>query len=266
MSWALFKTNIKTNRTIWIIMMVIWCFYFSIMVSMFDPDGLEAWDEMLEMMPEGFLKAVGWEMLGSSLVEVLGSTMYGFLVFLFPMVISVVVNHRLIATHVDKGSMSYLLATPNSRTKIAQTQALFSLASITVFFLIATGFGILVAQAMFPGELAIGKFLLLNLYALLLYYVIGGIGYFASCLANESKHSLSLGLGLPVAFLVLQMLGNAGDKFSWIGNLSLFALFDPDKLIGGSNFAWIGMLVFVALAAALYYGAIAIFNRRDLHV
>lgn len=162
--------------------------------------------------------------------------------------------------------MSYLLATPNSRNKIAVTQALFSLASMTVFFSFATIFGILVSQAMFPGELASGKFILLNLYALLMYFAIGGIGFLASCIASESKHSLSLGLGLPIAFVVLQMLGNAGDKFSWIGNLSLYALFKPDKLIEGGSFAWIGMIAFAVLAAGLYCGAIAFFNKRDLHV
>ncbi|MTI95722.1 MAG: hypothetical protein FH749_09610 [Firmicutes bacterium] len=117
MSWALFKANIKANRTIWIIMTVIFFFYFAIMVSMFDPEGLEAWDDMLAMMPEGFLKAVGWEMIGTTLLAVLGTTMYGFLIYLFPMVISVVVNHRLMASHIDKGSMTFLLSTPNSRKK-----------------------------------------------------------------------------------------------------------------------------------------------------
>ncbi len=122
MSWALFKANIKANRTIWIIMTIIFFFYFTLMVSMYDPDGLAAWEDMLAMMPEGFLQAVGWDMIGTSLLSVLGTTMYGFLIFLFPLVISIVVNHRLMATHIDKGSMAFLLATPNSRIKIAATQ------------------------------------------------------------------------------------------------------------------------------------------------
>lgn len=272
MSWALLKTNIKANRTIWIIMTIVFFFfYFSIIVSMYDvsmydPEGLEAWDDMLAMMPEGFLKAVGWDMIGSSLLAVLSSTMYGFLIYLFPLVISIVVNHRLMATHIDKGSMAFLLSTPNSRVKIAATQAAFSLVSITAFFTLVTILGTLIAQAMFPGELEIGKFVLLNLYALLLYYAIGGIGFFSSCIAGESKHSLGLGIGLPVAFLVLQMLGRSGDKVRWIGNLSLFNLFAPEKLVEGSSFIWVGMAIFVVLAAVLYAGGIVIFDRRDLHV
>ncbi len=266
MSWALFKANIKASRTIWIIMTIIFFFYFSIMVSMYDPAGLEAWDEMLAMMPEGFLKAVGWDMIGSSLLAVLGTSMYGFLIYLFPLVISIVVNHRLMAVHIDKGSMAFLLATPNSRIKTAATQAAFSLASITIFFILVSILGTLIAEAMFPGELEVGKFILLNFYALLLYYAIGGIGFFASCIASESKHSLGLGIGLPAAFIVLQMLGNTGEKVSWIGNLSLFNLFSPEKLVEGSSFIWFGMIAFVVVAAVLYSAGIAIFNKRDLHV
>ncbi len=266
MTWALFKANIKANRTIWIIMTIIFFFYFSIMVSMFDPEGMEAWDDMLAMMPEGFLNAVGWDMIGTTLLDVLATSMYGFLIYLFPLVISIVVNHRLMANHIDKGSMAFLLATPNSRIKIAATQAAFSLASITVFFFLVAVLGTLIAEAMFPGELETGKFILLNFYALLLYYAIGGIGFFASCIASESKHSLGVGIGLPAAFLVLQMLGNSGDQISWISNLSLFNLFSPEKLVEGSSFIWYGMIAFVILATALYGGGIAIFNKRDLHV
>lgn len=266
MSWALFKADIKANRTIWIIMTIIFFLYFAIMVSMYDPGGLEAWEDMLAMMPEGFLRAVGWDMMESSLLAVLGTTMYGFLIYLFPMVISIVVNHRLMAAHIDKGSMAYLLSTPNSRVKIATTQAAFSLASATVFFTLAAILGTVISQAMFPGELEIGRFILLNFYALLLYYAIGGIGFFASCIAGESMHSLGLGIGLPGAFLVLQMLGNSTDKLSWIGNLSLFSLFSSERLIEGSSFVWFAMIALAVLAAALYAGGVAAFKRRDLHI
>lgn len=266
MSWALFKANIKTNRTIWIIMTCVFCFYFAIMVSMFDPEGAEALDEMMKMMPEGMLQALGWGDMGSTLISFLNNSMYGFLVFLFPMVISIVVNHRLIASHVDKGSMAYLLSTPNSRNKIALTQAIYSMASITLFFVVTGIFGILISQAIFPGELAIGYFILVNIYTLIMYYAIGSIGFFASCLANEGKLSLGLGLGIPIGFFILQMLGNVGDKFSWIGNLSMYALFNPNKLVEGEIFAYAGMGIFALIAIGLYAGGITIFNMKDLHV
>jgi len=266
MSWTLFKANIKSTRTIWIIMTAIFVFYLATTISMFDPEGAESFEEMLEMLPEGMVKALGMDEVGTTLLTFLSGYMYGFLVLLFPMVISIIVNHKLIASHVDKGSMAYLLSTPNSRLKIARTQAFFSLVSITVFFIITAIMGIVIAESTFPGELEVGRFILVNIYALLMYFAIGGIGFFASCIASESKHSLGLGIGLPVGFLVLQMLGGVSEQISWIGNLSLYSLFDPNKLVEGASFAYIGMSLFALFAFILYTRGIAIFNKRDLHI
>ncbi|MFA5522925.1 MAG: ABC transporter permease subunit, partial [Tissierellales bacterium] len=264
MSWTLFKVNIKASRTIWITMTCVFCFYLTVIISMFDPEGADRLNEMLKTFPESMINAFGFGDMGTNLLTFITSYIYGFLVLFIPMVVSIVINHKIIGSHIDKGSMAYLLATPNSRIKIAITQAVFSLASITLLFTIATTFSILVAEKLFPGQLEIGKFIFINIYALLMYYTIGGIGFLASCVSNESKTSLGLGIGIPVAFLVFQMLGNAGDKFSWIGNLSLYALFDPDKLISGESFAYFGMVSFALIAILLYGSGIAIFNKRDL--
>ena len=247
MSWPLFKSNIKTNRTIWIIMTLIYIFYFSTTGSVYDPQGSQMLDDMLKMMPKELIDAFGFSSIGTTLLTMLISFMYGMLLFMFPLIISIVVNHRILAKHIDRGSMAYLLCTTNSRKKIALTQAMFSLASITAFFAVISVFGILICEGMFPGELDIGKFIFLNFYALLMYFAIGGIGFFASCIATESKHSLGLGIGIPVGFLVLQMLGNSTNK-KWIGNLSMYALFDPNRLVEGDSFIYIGMIAFILIA------------------
>jgi ABC-2 type transport system permease protein len=62
------------------------------------------------------------------------------------------------------------------------------------------------------------------------------------------------------------MIGNTGDKFSWVGNLSLYNLFQSDKLIEGASSAYLGMAAFVIIAAVLYGSSITIFNKRDLHI
>lgn len=266
MSWTLFKANIKNNRLIWIIMTVIFSFYLAMIISMFDPDGADALNEMLKTMPEGLIKALGFGDMGTTLLTFITGYIYGFLVLLFPMVVSIVINHRIIGSLIDKGSMAFLLSTPNSRVKIAVTQALFSIFSITMLFLISTGFSMLISEIMFPGMLETGTFVLINVYALMMYYAIGGIGFLASCISTESKYSLGIGIGLPVGFLILQMLGSAGDKLSWIKNFSLYTLFDPLRLIEGDSFAFIGMAVFFLLAIVLYGTGIAVFSKRDLSV
>lgn len=80
------------------------------------------------------------------------------------------------------------------------------------------------------------------------------------------KNSVGKQYWCHLGFLVLQMIGNTGDKFSWVGNLSLYNLFQPDKLIEGASSAYLGMAAFVIIAAVLYGSSIAIFNKRDLHI
>lgn len=266
MSSTLFFANLKNNRFIWLLMTFVFCFYLATIIAMFDPAGADAMNDMLDLLPEAMVKALSFDELGTELTTFISGYIYGFLVLMFPLVISIVINHRLFASHIDRGSMAYLLATPNSRIKLAVTQAIFSLTSIATFFFIITLFGILFSELMFPGMLEIGKFIWLNFYALLMYFAIGGIGFFASAIASDSKTSLSIGVGVPVAFVLLQMLGNASDKIDWIGKLSLYALFDANKLFAGDAFATFGMIAFACIAAVLYGLGIYWFNKRDLHV
>ncbi|WP_196493874.1 ABC transporter permease subunit [Ornithinibacillus caprae] len=263
MSWTLFKANLKANRFIWILITVIYSFYAVMLVTMFDPENTETMAEMMEMMPKELLDTLGFT-IGTTLLTHISGFLYSMLLYLFPLIITIIVNHRLIASHVDKGSMAYLLSTSNSRGKIVMTQALFSLLSIASVFMVITVVQILVASSMFPGELEIGKFIMLNMYALILYFAISGVCFFASSISNESKYSLGLGAGIPIAFVVLDMLGNTAENVSWIGNLSIFGLFEPDRLFAGDAFAYIGMGVLGVIAIVLYIGAITFFKKRDL--
>ncbi|HAM63156.1 MAG: hypothetical protein A2Y20_04870 [Firmicutes bacterium GWF2_51_9] len=266
MSWPLFKANIRANRFIWILMFLIFVMYIGIMISMFDPDQVESMKAMMEMLPEAFVKMLQFDTFGTTLVGFIAGSLYGFLVYLFPVVLSVVVNHRVIASLVDKGSMTYLLASPNSRIKIASTQALFSILSITLYFTCVTIAGLLFSELMYPGELDLLVWVQLNLYAILNFLAIGSIGFCVSALSNESKLSLGLGIGIPVTFMILQMLGNADDRLAWIGNLSMYALFDPIKLVNGDSFVIFGSILFVIIAVILYSAGIIIFNKKNMYV
>lgn len=264
-SWALFKANIRVNRFLWLLIVAVYSFYSVILVSMFNPDSVDTLKEMLDMLPAELMNAMGMN-FGSTLLTFLSGTLYSILLYLFPMILSIIINHRLLAAHVDKGSMSYLLSTSNSRIRIAVTQAIFSLVSITAVFLWITILTLITSSAMFPGLLDTKHFILLNLYALLMYYTINGICFLASSMANEAKYSLGLGAGLPITFVLLQMLGDSGEKLNWIGKLSLFALFKPDLLFAGDSFAYVAMMIFIGLTVVLYAIGIIFFNKKDLPI
>jgi ABC-2 type transport system permease protein len=175
----------------------------------------------------------------------------------------VIMADRMIAKHVDNGSMAFLLATPNSRAKIALTQALFLVGGMTLLIAFITLVGILVGEAMFPGELEIGGFILLNVGATLLYFALSGIGFLASCLFNQSKYSLALGGGLPVLFFLINLLAGAGEQLEGLKYLTLLTLFDPAEIVAGGSF-WPAFVALTLLGVVLYAASLYIFSQKDL--
>lgn len=115
----------------------------------------------------------------------------------------------------------------------------------------------------YPGELDIPGFLLLNCGVLLLYFGLTGISFFASCLFNETKKSLALGAGLPVGFLLLQMISDTGEKFDFLSFFSLYTLFDPARIISGEGYL-LSFIILTVIGIVLYLAGIITFARRDL--
>lgn len=257
------KATIKQNYIVFIIVFAVLMLYLPIIIMMYDSSAKDSLKDVLEILPQALVAAMGFEELGNTLIDFIGSYFYGFLIFLLPMIYTIIVCNRCVASHVDKGSMAYLLSTPNKRTKIASTQALFILASITVMIALVTIAGIIFSNIMFPGELDLSAFLLLNLGTLLLYYAVTGIGFFASCLFNDTKNSLMVGAGLPVAFLVIQMISGVGEKVRFLRYFTLFTLFDADKIIKGGTFIpqFIALLI---ISVIMYVSGIYVFNKKDL--
>ncbi|HKL80124.1 MAG TPA: ABC transporter permease subunit [Mobilitalea sp.] len=262
-SKSLLKATIKQNYIVFIIVIGILMMYMPIIIGMYDPKTQESLNEMLEMMPKGLISAIGFSGSFTSLLGFIGGYFYGFLILFIPMIYTIITCNRSISSHVDKGSMAYLLSTPNTRNKIAKTQAAFILVSITLIIAFVTVVGLVLSNVQFPGELDVSRFLLLNFGVLLLYYALTGIGFFASCLFNDTKNSLAIGAGLPVVFLLLQMISNVGEKTRFLKYFSLFTLFDPDKIIQGEGFVP-SFIVLGTIAVVMYSAAIYVFKKRDL--
>lgn len=262
-SKPLFKATLKQNYVVFIIILAVLMLYLPTITSLYNPESQASLNDMMKMLPKQMISAMGFSSAGNTLLDFIASYYYGFLILLLPMIYTIIVGNRSISSHVDKGSMAYLLSTPNTRVKIALTQALYLLASITVLIGLVTLAGITICQIMFPGSLDTSGFLMLNLGALLLYYAVTGIGFFASSFFNETKNSLAIGAGLPVAFLVLQMISNVGDATNFFKYFTLFTLFDPAQITSGDGYLS-SFLLLAGIGVIMYSAAIMVFKKRDL--
>lgn len=150
MSFTLFKATAKSNWLIFLIFFAILLMYMTVMVGMYDPDSIDAMNQFVESMPQGMMEAFGYGDTATSLATFMALYYYGFIIIIFPLIYCIILSNRLVAVLVDRGSMAYLLATPNTRVKIITTLAFYMAASITLLLIINTGIGLALSESMFP--------------------------------------------------------------------------------------------------------------------
>lgn len=262
-SIPLLKREIKSNYKLFIIFAAVLTMYIYVIIPMFDPEIGEVLAEFEKAMPE-MMAAFGMTNSGTTLIEFINTYLFGFLFIVFPMIFEIIIANKLIAKYVDSGSMAYLLATPNKRRKIAITQGLFLLLSIGTLILFITLVGIISSEVYFPGELDIKKYILLNIGLYCLHISISGLGFFASCISNDTKLSYSLSAGIPIGFFIIQLLANMGGKLENFKYFTIFSLFNTDKLIKGESSGIWMFIILLLIGVILYTIGILRFDKRDL--
>lgn len=266
MNKALFKSNIKSTWSIFVFITCMLLLYTTISVGMFDPENAETTQAMLSMMPEAMVKAFGFDGLGSEITTYLGNYLYGFIYLVFPMIYTTIVANKLVAKHVDSGSMTYLLTTPHTRKVIVTTQAVYLMISTFVILAINVFIAILMSQLLFPNLLKIWPFLQLNLITYLCILVISGIGFFFSCLFNESKNALAFGTCIPIIFVVIKMISGISDQLNILKYFTLYALVDVNRILeDGSYVFWVAISLSV-ITFIIYLAAITIFDKKSLPI
>lgn len=266
MNKTLYKANVRANWGILLFITLMLLMYVSVSITMFDPDSSEAMEGMLKLMPEGMIKALGFDNLGTDLTRYLSNYLYGFIFITFPVIYTVIVSNKLIAKHVDSGSMAYLLTTPNSRVRIASTQAVFLISSIVAIFVFNVSIGIIFCESLFKGLLDINRFIALNWITFLVILAVSGIGFFFSCFFNDTRNSLAFGGGIPILFLVIKMLTGISENLAWLKYLTMYSFINIDEILTNNTYVLVSSIILIGISTVLYYAAIAIFNRKSLAI
>lgn len=262
---ALFLREMKVSIKFLLIFGAILTLYVSCIIGLYDPVTMEMLDGFTEVMPE-IMAAVGMTPGAANLLGFMISYLYGFILLIFPMVFCILRGNGLVSRYMDRGSMVYLVAAPVKRRTIAFTQMLVLLGGISLLVVYVTVLEIVIAQALFPGELVLSEVVTLNGGLLCLHFLIGGICFAASCIFSEVKYSALFGAGIPTLMYVFQMIANVGDGADAIKYLSVFTLFDPNGLVAFESSALLKILCLLIGALVLYAIGAAAFCRKDLHI
>lgn len=218
------------------------------------------------------LKEIGSADLYGTLV---GSIFFKMAGLLLPIIYMIMTSNALIAGQVDSGSMAYVLSTGTKRKEVMCTQALFLVGSLLcMFMLTAVTSVICLAIVDVNTGLNYGKLLLINLGAFLVMFAMSGICFLASCVFNRSKHSMALGGGLNMFFLVATMLGLFGSHvlpsiirmgaLNAFNYVSLISLFDVVSILEGTlTFLW-KWAILAAVGVVCYVVGSRYFVKKDL--
>lgn len=265
MNKTLFAKELRANLFVSGIIAAVLAMYIGMIVSMFDPKLGESLDLMMQSMPEVFA-AFGMSTQATTLLEFMLNYLYGFLLTVFILVLILVMVNKLMVRYLDRGAMAYLLATPNSRTRIALTMAGVMVAVLAGLMIVVTALEAGFAEGMFPGELDMVALMQVNAGLLALWLALAGLCFLSACLFSNATAGLWVGGGLGIAFFLMQMVSKVGDKFEALENVNPLTLFDYYGLAAGEASAIGGAVALAASAVVLFAAAVAVFDRRDLSI
>ena len=264
-SWVLYKKEMKSSLKMLSIFIAVISLYVGMIITMYDAEAMKQLDGFFDTMP-GIMEAVGMVPGSTTMIGFLATYLYGFILIVIPMVFSILCANKLIAKYVDNTSMASLLAAPIKRHTIAITQICVLLTGIIIIISYVTILQLSIAQINFPGELEINKLLLLNICLLILHFLIGSVCFICSCIASSTSVSIGWGAGIPALMLIMQMLGNVGEKAGWVKNFTFFTLFNPQDIIARSTSAILNVSILGVAALVLFFIATEIFIAKDLNV
>lgn len=266
MSLPLFVKDIKDNIVLFLVFVILMSIYLSVIIYIYDPDGIGALVDMLSLFPVSMVNAMGFGSIDTGLTGFIASLYYGILIYLFPLVYCIILGNRLVAKFVYDGSFVCLLSTPNSRIKIIVTQGLYMLVSIMLLFTVLFLVGLGVSESLFKGTLDSYVFMKLNLGACLMTMAIGMICFFFSCVFNDTRLSLFFGAGIPILFFLLSIFGGVSENAAFLKNYSLYSLFNGLAIVTGEANVGLISLEFAAIIFLLFAGGLAVFQFKRLPI
>ncbi|SET89421.1 ABC transporter permease subunit [Paenibacillus sp. NFR01] len=268
MNLTLYKQMLKVNLKGIMNYAVGSAFYILFMIWLYPGIGknTDALNDLVSAMPAGVNNAFGLTNGFSNFEAFISGEYYGLILVLILAVVCVQMSTQLMARLVDRGSMAYLLTAPTTRRKVATTQALVLATALFLIMAVTTAAGFAGNAIFLKGdyEFDSGRFLQLNTVAFLLFFAVGAISFLVSCAANDEKKALGISGALVFIFFTLDLLGKISDKLDALRYFTLFTLYRPGDIVGGTADIPQSCIVLALVGLAAFLLGIQLFRRRDL--
>jgi ABC-2 type transport system permease protein len=174
-----------------------------------------------------------------------------------------------VSGQLERGTMEMLLAAPVRRTAVFLTQAVATTAAAALLcgVLLASVWSV-VTFGPWAGKVEPWRFIpaAANVFGLMV--CMGGITACISAIDSYRWRTVGIMCGFYVTTLLAKLVGRLSGSLGWVGYLSVFNAYEPQRLVGGGPEAWrlLGQYdgILLGIGAAAYILGAVIFSRRDL--
>lgn len=225
--------------------------------------------QLIEAMPDALIAAIGVDpdlpltVDGRYPVE---SWLTQEFLFWMPLAIGiygVVYGSGALAREAENRTLDLVLSHPVSRPGLVAAKALVFVISVIV--LVATSGVAVQAGLAAAGTTFNMAYLYLALSeAALVGLAIGGYSLLFSCLFLSTGKAAAVGGLLTLVFYSIDLLSRTVGSIDWLGNVSLFHFYRPERVLLTGNPDWTGVAVWSLMAVGAMVAAAVTFQRRDI--
>lgn len=263
MNRTLFHYSLRRALPLWLVCTALMCAYAFSVVRMYDPAAGEALRELTQSQPQAMV-VLGMSEYDDTFTAFIVNYLYGMLLLALPMLYTILLSARLIARYVSNGTMSYLLASPNSRRRIVRTQRRVLICSLLCMLAAVCAVTVCLCQYEYPGQLDILPFVLLTVCVFALQLAFAGLCFLISCRVSGTGKALALSAVLCLLFYVLRLAANVGGMFSYLAYITPYTLLNPSGILQLQLQPCLLPLILLAIAIALFALASRSFCRRNM--
>lgn len=264
MNAALFRYSCKRALPLWLAFTALMSLYAFAVVRAYDPATGAALASVSQALPQQALTMLGIPDGFANFTSFIVSYLYGMLLLALPMLFTVILSVQLMARPISRGTMSYLLASPNSRKCIAATQRNVLVCSLLLMIAVCCGVTIALCEYFYPGYFALRHFMLLSVCVFALQFAFAGMCFFFSCQCRGSGRALAVSAAACVLFYTIRLLANLGGSFSFLQYLTPYSLLNPSGIMNTDLRACLLPLILLFLGVILFALASRVFRRRAM--
>jgi len=169
----------------------------------------------------------------------------------------------------ERGTMEMVLAAPVRRTAVYATHAAATIAGGAVACgVLLAGLWSAVTLGPWSATLEPARFApaVANVFGLVV--CMAGVAGLVSAAGSHRSRTIGIMCGFYVVSLLFKLVGRLSSRLGWVGWLSVFTAYEPQRLVSGTAEAWWLVArydaVLIGIGLAGYLAGAVVFARRDL--